>query len=114
VKLRRLNSVLVCGTNMSHQCRLDRPVTSTTGIQTTDVLELGWTRAADAVKSGCHLKLDPLSHRQTVEDIMSDCDDAVKLAGTENQTGGGHLMSDLCQYSIQDSGLQVGRVDRSS
>jgi len=63
--------------------------TSDLSNQSEDVLEIGWTDAADTVKSsGCYLEMDLFRHRQPVEDMVKDWSDAVELAGTDDQTDG--------------------------
>ena len=55
-----------------------------------DVLEIRWTKTVDTVKSSkCYLERYSLKHRKPVKDITKDRSDVVKLAGTNNQTGGG-------------------------
>jgi len=77
---------------------------SANGIQAS--LEIRRTIAADTVKSSkCYLELYSLRHRQPVEVITKDRSDVVKLAGSNNQTGGDikrHLQTacDLCLYAV--------------
>ena len=64
-----------------------------------DVLEVGWTDATDAVKCGSrNLELNPLGHRQAVENITQDWRNMVTSARTNNQAGCG--VSTICSRRV--------------
>jgi len=75
----------------------------------TDVLEVGWTGAADTVKSSYgHLVKDPLAHWQPMKHITKNWGDVMKLVSTDDQTGisvQSHLQptDDLRRHAVHDA-----------
>jgi len=73
--------------------KFDQLEMSATGMQTSLKYVVPKPQTQSKAISATHLELYSSKHRQPVEDITKDRSDVVKLAGTNNQTGGGAKQS---------------------